>query len=350
MDMKEALARLIQRRDLSHNDMSALMRGIMAGQATPAQIAGFLIALRMKGESVDEITAAAEVMRSLATKLPLEPGLHDALVDTCGTGGDSSGLFNVSTASAIMVAAAGGRVAKHGNRSVSSRSGSADVLEAAGINLDISCEDVALCIRELRLGFMYAPAFHKAMKHAVGPRREMGVRTLFNLIGPLTNPAEAPNQLMGVFAMSWVEPMAEVLNKLGSQHVMVVHSEDGLDEISVAKPTRVAELCDGMLRAYNIDPDDYGLQHDDLDELRVDGALHSLELINQAFAGKPGAARDILRINAAAALYVAGVAGNLREGIERATAVLDDGSAAAKLSELARFTASLGTGNSATLA
>lgn len=342
MNLKDALARLVERRDLSRGEMGAVMRLIMSGEATPAQIAGFLIALRMKGESVDEITAAAEVMRGLATKVPLDSALRKQLVDTCGTGGDSSGLFNVSTASAIIVAAAGGRVAKHGNRSVSSKSGSADVLEAAGVRLDLAPAQVARCIQELGVGFMFAPAFHGAMKHAIGPRKEMGVRTLFNLIGPLTNPADAPNQVMGVFSAQWVEPLAEVLDKLGSQHVMVVHSEDGLDEISIAKPTRVAELREGMLRTYTIEPADYDLEYDDLDGLRVKDAAESLALIRRAFAGEKGPARDMLRLNAGAALYVSGLAKDLREGAECVAVVLDDESAARKLEALAALTHQLG--------
>lgn len=342
MNLKEALSRLVERRDLARAEMSDVMRAMMTGEATPAQMAAVLIALRMKGETVDEITAAAEVMRGLVTPVPVESSLRERLVDTCGTGGDASGLFNVSTACALIAAAAGGYIAKHGNRSVSSKSGSADVLETAGVKLDLGPAEVARCVQELGVGFMFAPVFHGAMKHAIGPRKEMGVRTLFNLIGPLTNPAQAPNQVLGVFSLHWVEPLAEVLDKLGSQHVMVVHSEEGLDEISIVRPTMVAELREGMLRTYAIDPGDYGLQHDSLDGLKVKDAAESLALIRRAFEGESGPARDILCLNAAAALYVGGQAKDLREGIDRAAAVLDDGSAARKLEALAVLTQKLG--------
>ena len=245
MDMPTAIAAVIEHRDLSAADMQAVMRLIMTGQATAAQIGGFLVGLRMKGETVDEIAAAAGVMRELATHVDIA-GPH--LVDTCGTGGDGAGTFNISTASALVAAAAGARVAKHGNRSVSSRSGSADVLEAAGVCLELDAQQVASCIKQVGVGFMFAPQHHSAMKHAIGPRREMRVRTLFNLLGPLTNPAAAPNQVLGVFSADWVEPLAEVLKKLGSEHVLVVHAEDGLDEISIAAPTRIAELRAGDIR------------------------------------------------------------------------------------------------------
>ncbi len=342
MNFKDALARVVERRDLDRKQMTTAMRAIMSGEATPAQIAGFLIALRMKGETVDEITAAAEVMRSLATKVLVDKAYRDQLVDTCGTGGDASGLFNVSTACAFVVAAAGGRVAKHGNRSVSSRSGSADVLEAAGVKLELGPKEVARCIREVGIGFMFAPAFHGAMKHAVGPRKEMGVRTLFNLIGPLTNPAGAPNQMLGVFDLKWVEPLAEVLDKLGSQHVMVVNSEEGLDEISIVKPSLVAELHEGMLRTYAIDPEEYGLQHPSLDGLKVNNAEESLALIRRVFAGETGPARDMILLNAGAALYVCGKARDLPQGIEQAAAAIQGGGAGKALEALASLTHQLG--------
>lgn len=342
MNFKDALARVVERHDLDRNQMSAAMRAIMSGDTTPAQIAGFLIALRMKGETVDEITAAAEVMRELVTKVTVDKAYREQLVDTCGTGGDASGLFNVSTACAFVVAAAGGRVAKHGNRSVSSRSGSADVLEAAGVRLDLGPKEVARCIKEVGVGFMFAPAFHGAMKHAIGPRKEMGVRTIFNLIGPLTNPANAPNQVLGVFDVKWVEPLAEVLDKLGSQHVMVVNSEEGLDEISIAKPTLVAELHEGMLRVYAIDPAEYGLSHSSLEGLKVNSAEESLALIRRVFSGEPGPARDMLLLNAGAALYVCGKARDFAQGIEQAAAAILDGGAARKLEALIALSRELG--------
>ena len=341
MSVKDALARVVERHDLDRAQMGAAMRALMSGEATPAQIAGFLIALRMKGETVDEITAAAEVMRELATKVPVDKAFREQLVDTCGTGGDASGLFNVSTASAFVVAAAGGRVAKHGNRSVSSRSGSADVLEAAGVKLDLGPKEVARCIKDVGVGFMFAPAFHGAMKHAIGPRKEMGVRTIFNLIGPLTNPANAPNQVLGVFDLRWVEPLAEVLDKLGSQHVMVVNSEEGLDEISIARPTLVAELREGMLRTYAIDPEEFGLAHPNLAGLKVNSAQESLALIQRVFAGEKGPARDMLLLNAGAALYVCGRAKDHAQGIEQAAAAIDDGTAAKKLAALAALSGEL---------
>ncbi len=342
MNFKDALARVVERHDLDRSQMSAAMRAIMGGETTPAQIAGFLIALRMKGETVDEITAAAEVMRELVTKVLVDKAYREQLVDTCGTGGDASGLFNVSTACAFVVAAAGGRVAKHGNRSVSSRSGSADVLEAAGVRLDLGPKEVARCIKEVGVGFMFAPAFHGAMRYAIGPRKEMGVRTIFNLIGPLTNPASAPNQVLGVFDVKWVEPLAEVLDKLGSQHVMVVNSEEGLDEISIAKPTLVAELREGMLRVYAIDPAEYGLNHSSLDSLKVSSAEESLALIRRVFSGEPGPARDMLLLNAGAALYVCGKARDFAQGIEQAAAAIKDGGAARKLDALIALSRQLG--------
>src|SRR5690554_7868005 len=242
MDIKQALTRLVGHIDLSTEEMTLVMRDVMTGVATPAQIGGFLIALRMKGETLDEITGAAQVMRELATKAEINA---EYLVDTCGTGGDGANLFNISTASAIVVAAAGGRVAKHGNRGVSSSAGSADVLEAAGIKLDITPEQVARCVEEIGVGFMFSPSHHSAMRYAIGPRKELGLRTIFNMLGPMTNPAGVKKQVLGVFSKMLCRPMAEVLQRLGSTHVMVVHSVDGLDEISLASPTHVAELKDG---------------------------------------------------------------------------------------------------------
>ncbi|MGD8526889.1 MAG: anthranilate phosphoribosyltransferase, partial [Thioalkalispiraceae bacterium] len=247
MDMQAAIKAVTEGKNLSVDEMTSVMRTIMTGEATPAQIGGFLIGLRMKGETVDEIAAAASVMRELATHVDVKA---EHMVDTCGTGGDGASTFNISTTSAFVVAAAGGSVAKHGNRSVSSKSGSADVLEAAGVNLQLTPEQVAQCIEQVGVGFMFAPAHHSAMKHAIGPRKEMGVRTIFNVLGPLTNPAGAPNQVLGVYSEQWLEPLAKVLGKLGSQHVLVVHAEDGMDEISIGSPTRVAELKDGKVTTY----------------------------------------------------------------------------------------------------
>ncbi|MEO5341811.1 MAG: anthranilate phosphoribosyltransferase [Gammaproteobacteria bacterium SHHR-1] len=338
MELKQALEQVINRQDLSQEQMTEVMQAIMTGAATPAQIGGFLIGLRMKGESVTEIAAAAQVMRSLASRVELDA---EHLVDTCGTGGDASGLFNVSTASAFVTAAAGGRVAKHGNRSVSSKSGSADVLEAAGVRLDLTPQQVAQCVTQVGVGFMFAPAHHGAMKHAIGPRREMGVRTLFNLLGPLTNPAGAPNQVLGVFAKQWLEPLAEVLQRLGSRHVLVVHSRDGLDEISCAAPTDVAELRDGLVRCFSIQPEDFGLRRGTLDSLRVADAGESLRLIRSVLEDHPGPARDIVCLNAGAALYAAGIADSLADGLACADAAITSGAARNKLDELVLLSQSL---------
>jgi len=338
MEMKQAIRAVVEHRDLSVADMTQVMRLIMGGHATPAQIGGFLIGLRAKGETVDEVVAAASVMRELATRVQVSP---EHLVDTCGTGGDASGTFNVSTACALVAAAAGAKVAKHGNRSVSSSSGSADVLEAAGVNLELTPGQVATCMEQVRVGFLFAPRHHGAMRHAVGPRREMGVRTLFNVLGPLTNPADAPNQVLGVFSNGWLKPLAEVLRRLGSRHVMVVHAADGLDEISIGTPTRVAELRGGEIETYTIAPEDFGMVSAGLDEIRVDSAEASLAMIQAVLADRPGPARDIVRLNAGAAIYTAGVADSLEAGIERATQVLADGSAASKLQELIDITHAL---------
>lgn len=330
MDLPSAIRAVMNGQSLSREDMETVMRTIMTGQGTDAQIGGFLVGLHMKGETVDEIAAAASVMRELAMRVDA-PTEH--LVDTCGTGGDAQGTFNVSTATAFVVAAAGGRVAKHGNRSVSSSSGSADVLEAAGARLDLNPDQVAQCLREVGVGFLFAPHHHSAMKHAVGPRREMGARTLFNLLGPLTNPAGAPNQLLGVFAPEWVRPVAETLQKLGSERVMVVHSEDGLDEISIGAPTRVAELRDGTIREYRIDPADFGIEWTPLERVQAADTAESLALMRSAFAGEPGPAADILALNAGAAIHVAGLVDGLAEGVERARGVMGDGSVQQRLEQ-----------------
>ena len=331
MDIATAIATVIDGRDLDEADMEAVMRLIMTGQATPAQIGGFLVGLRMKGETVDEIVAAARVMRELATAVNVS-GPH--LVDTCGTGGDGASTFNISTASAIVTAAAGGRVAKHGNRSVSSSSGSADVLEAAGVKLDLNPAQVAACIDRVGVGFLFAPQHHSAMKHAIGPRREMRVRTLFNLLGPLTNPAAAPNQVLGVFSADWVEPLAQVLKQLGSQHVLVVHAEDGLDEISIAAPTRVAELRDGKISTYTVTPEEFGMQRASLDTIAVENAAQSLAMIGTVFDDQPGPARDIVCLNAGAAIYAAGLTASLQQGVERAREVIASGGAKQTLASL----------------
>jgi anthranilate phosphoribosyltransferase len=335
MDMPAAIRAVTERHDLKADDMRVVMQTIMTGQATPAQIGGFLVGLRMKGETVEEITAATEVMRSLATQVPVADKLH--LVDTCGTGGDGAHTFNISTTSAFVAAAAGARVAKHGNRSVSSKSGSADVLEAAGVNLDVTPEQVARCIEQAGVGFMFAPKHHGAMKHAIGPRREMGVRTIFNILGPLTNPAGAPNQVLGVFSMTLLEPLAQVLQRLGSRHVLVVHAEDGMDEVSIGAVTHIAELKAGTVRTYSIWPEQFGLQRADIKTLVVQGPQESLDMLRAVLDNTPGPALDIVLLNAGAAIYVSGVAPSLDEGVKQARAVIENGSARAKLEALVQF-------------
>ena len=338
MEMPQAIGRVIARHDLSSEEMSSVMRTIMTGNATPAQIGGFLIGLRMKGETVREIAAAATVMRELATRV--DTGSDEHLVDTCGTGGDASGTFNISTASAFVTAAAGGRVAKHGNRSVSSKSGSADVLEAAGVNLGLTPDQVAECIESVGVGFMFAPAHHGAMKHAIGPRREMGVRTIFNVLGPLTNPAGAPNQVLGVFDDELLEPLAQVLQQLGSRHVLVVHARDGLDEISIGAKTEIAELKNGAIRRYSIHPEEFGMQRAPISELTVANAQESLSIIRGVLEDTPGPARDIVQLNAGAAVYAAGLADSLAEGVEKAGRAIASGEARNRLDRLVVLTQS----------
>ncbi|RTZ63878.1 MAG: anthranilate phosphoribosyltransferase [Aquificaceae bacterium] len=331
MNIQTAIQKVIEKENLSADEMIDVMQLIMTGQATPAQIGGFLIGLRMKGETVDEITSAASVMRSLATPVAIDA---NNLVDIVGTGGDGSSTFNISTASCFVVAAAGGHVAKHGNRSISSKSGAADVLEAAGVNLSATPETIKNCVEELGVGFMFAQMHHSAMKHAIGPRKEMGVRTIFNLLGPLTNPAGAPNLLLGVYAREWVRPLADVLQKLGNHHVMVVHAEDGLDEISIAAPTFVAELKEGVVTEYTISPEDFGITTQSLDSIRVADATESLAMLQSVFENKEGTARDIVALNAGAAIYVAGLADSHQAGIDKALDVIASGQASEKLAAL----------------
>ena len=331
MDIQSAIRAVIERHDLDGAQMSGVMHDIMTGECTPAQVGGFLVGLRMKGETVEEIAAAAEVMRRLATRV--EVG-KTHLIDTCGTGGDTSGTFNISTASALVAAGAGARVAKHGNRSVSGRSGSADVLEAAGVRLDLPPDRIARCIDEAGVGFLFAPAHHGAMRHAIGPRREMAVRTIFNVLGPLTNPAGALRQVIGVFARELVEPLARVLGALGSEHVMVVHSEDGLDELSLGAPTHVAELRDGAVRCHTLDAGALGFTPAAVESIAVDSPQASLAVIRSVLAGDPGPAADVTLLNAAAAVYVSGIASSLEDGIGRARESIASGRAAGVLDRL----------------
>ena len=331
MDIQSAIRAVIEHHDLDGARMTGVMHAIMTGECTPAQVGGFLVGLRMKGETVEEIAAAAAVMRRLATRVEVDT-TH--LVDTCGTGGDASGTFNVSTASALVAAGAGVRVAKHGNRSVSGPSGSADVLEAAGVRLDLDPERIARCIDEAGVGFLFAPAHHGAMKHAIGPRREMAVRTIFNVLGPLTNPAGALRQVIGVFAPELVEPLARVLGELGSEHVMVVHSEDGLDELSLGAPTHVAELRDGAVRTFVLDAGELGFEPAPVESITVDSPDASLAVIRSVLAGGPGAAADITTLNAAAAIHVSGIASSLEDGVERARESIESGRASRVLERL----------------
>ena len=312
MNIQKAIQKVTENQDLTKQEMTDVMHLIMTGQATDAQIGGFLIGMRMKGETVDEMTAAATVMRSLSTPVNL----------------------NISTASCLVVAAAGGRVAKHGNRSISSKSGAADLLEQAGVNLNITADQVKECVEDIGVGFMFAPLHHSAMKHAIGPRKEMGVRTLFNLLGPLTNPAGTPNQVLGVFDKNWVRPIANVLNQLGSHHVMVVHGEDGMDEISISAPTFVAELKNGEVTEYTIKPEDFGFKQHPINNIQVHNAEESLEMVNSVLNNEATIARDIVALNAGAAIYVSGLAASHQSGIERALEVIASGKAKHKLLEL----------------
>jgi len=337
MDMQGAIRAVIERRNLSGVEMREVMALIMGGQATPAQIGGFLVGLRIKRETVDEIEAAATVMRSLSTPVHVT-GEH--VLDTCGTGGDGAHTFNISTAVAFVAAAAGAQVAKHGNRSVSGSSGSADVLEAAGVNLKLTPEQVASCIEQVGVGFMFAPLHHGAMRHAAGPRREMGVRTLFNLLGPLTNPARAPHQLLGVFAKEWLTPLAEVLRRLGSRHVLVAHAEDGLDEISISAPTYVAELLNGEVTSYTLTPERFGITRIDLAALTVNSVQESFVLLQQALSNIPGPALDVVSLNAGAAIYVADLAPTLENGVEQAQQIIASGAAKERLADLVRVSQS----------
>ncbi|ASJ24584.1 anthranilate phosphoribosyltransferase [Laribacter hongkongensis] len=333
---QQALNRLIDGNELFFDEMLDIMRQIMRGDMTPAQIAGILIGLRVKVESVSEIAAAATVMREFATTVPVTERRH--LVDTCGTGGDGAHTFNISTTAAFIVAAAGAQVAKHGGRSVSSSSGSADVLEALGVKLALTAENVGRCIDEIGLGFMFAPNHHTAMKYVAPVRRELGVRTIFNILGPLTNPAGAENQLMGVFHPDLVGIQARVLSQLGARHAMVVHGRDGLDEISLSGPTLVAELKNGWIREYELDPAEFGFSRCSAADLAAPTAEDSKARLLAVLDNQPGPARDIVCLNAGAAIYVAGVTDSLAEGIRLAQELLASGAARQKLGQLVELT------------
>lgn len=338
MDVQQAIRTVVEGHDLSFDEMHDVMQVIMSGDATPAQISGLLIALRMKGETIEEIAAAASVMRELAAHVSVNVS---PLIDTCGTGGDGIGTFNISTAAAFVTAAAGGFIAKHGNRAASSASGSADLLEAAGARIDLGPEQVARCITEVGVGFMFAPAHHGATRHAAAPRRELGTRTLFNVLGPLTNPASATSQLMGVFDPAWVPRAAEVLKRLGVERALVVCAADGMDEISIGSVTHACELADGDVRAYDIDPRTLGFEFHPLDSLAAANAGESLAIISRVFADEAGPARDIVALNAGAAIYVGGLAGDLAAGVARASEAIASGAAARTLARFVEFTNSV---------
>ncbi|HTT37097.1 MAG TPA: anthranilate phosphoribosyltransferase [Burkholderiales bacterium] len=336
MTPQEALVRVIEHREIFHEEMLSLMRQIMSGEISPTLIGAITIGLRVKKETIGEIAAAAQVMREFATKVEVADHAH--LLDTCGTGGDSAHTFNISTAAAFVAAAAGAKVAKHGGRSVSSKSGSADVLEALGVNIGLAPDQVARCIDEVGLGFMFAPSHHSAMKHAAPVRRELGVRTIFNILGPLTNPASARNQVLGVFHPDLVGIQARVLQRLGSRHVLVVYGIEGLDEISVSGETMVGELKDGEVREYMIHPRQFGLRASQVKDIQVASSMQSREMLLSALANQPGPARDIVAVNGGAAIYAAGLAESLEAGVQRAGGVLASGAARRKLDELVEFT------------
>jgi anthranilate phosphoribosyltransferase len=339
MTPQEALSRVIEHREIFRDEMLALMRAIMTGEVSPTLIAAIITGLRVKKETIGEIAAAAEVMREFATKVEVRD--PDKVIDVVGTGGDGAHTFNISTASTFVCAAAGARVAKHGNRSVSSKSGSADVLEALGANINLKPDQIARCIDEAGVGFMFAPLHHGAMKHAAPVRRELGVKTIFNILGPLTNPAGAKLELMGVFHPDLVGIQARVLERLGSRHVMVVHGLEGLDEISISGPTMVAELKGGKIAEYNVAPGDFGLKTHGAEAIRVDGVETSKAMVLAALGNEAGAARDIVALNAGAAIYVAGLAPTMAEGVKKAQALIASGAARKKLDAFVAFTKSV---------
>ena len=335
MKPQEALTRIIEHREIFHDEMLSLMRQIMRGELSPVLMAAIITGLRVKKETIGEITAAAQVMREFAIRVEVGDDQH--LVDTCGTGGDAAHTFNISTTAAFVAAAAGARVAKHGGRSVSSKSGSADVLEALGVNLNQTPREIADDIREIGLGFMFAPNFHSAMKHAAPVRRELGVRTLFNILGPLTNPAGAKNQLLGVFHPDLVGILTRVLQRLGSRHVMVVHGrngESGLDEITIAGETHIGELRHGEVKEYTIKPEDFGMKTAAIEAIQVQDSTQSRKLLMSVLDNEPGPALDVVLLNAAAAIYVAGMAASLEQGVKKARVAIENGAAREKLREL----------------
>ncbi|MBE7525996.1 anthranilate phosphoribosyltransferase [candidate division WWE3 bacterium] len=336
MTPQEALQRIIAHQEIMHDDMVSLMRQIMQGDISPVLIAAIITGLRVKRETIVEITAAAQVMREFASKVAVPDHTH--LVDTCGTGGDSLHTFNISTAAAFVAAAAGARVAKHGGRSVSSKSGSADVLEALGVNLNQTPQQVAQSVGEIGVGFMFAPNYHAAMKHAAPVRRELGIKTLFNILGPLTNPANAKRQVLGVFNADLVETLAHVLQRLGSEHVLIVHGSDGLDEITITGETRIGELKNGQVNVYTVRPEDFGLKTSPIEAIQVTNSEHAKTMLLSVLENTAGTARDIVLMNAGAAIYAAGVTDTLAQGVQSALRAIESGAALKKLHDLVEFT------------
>ena len=337
MNITSAISKITSGLSLKESEMSDVMLDLLEGKATDAQIGAFLIALDMKGETVEEVLGAAKIMRKLSAKVEVN---KDKLVDTCGTGGSGIGIFNVSTTAAFVACACGARVAKHGNRSATRKSGSADLLEAAGVSLELNPSQVSDCIENVGLGFMFAPGHHSAMKHVIGPRKEIAHKSIFNILGPLTNPASTPNQVMGVYDEKWMKPVAEVHKSLGSKNVMVVHSEDNLDEISIASKTKVVELREDKISEYVISPEEFGLELQPLDELKVNSPQESLSMAKKALNGEHSAASSMVALNAGAALYVSGVEKSLAEGVERALEGIKQKKGLDKLQELSEYSQS----------
>lgn len=333
--IQEYISKLVEGIDLSENEMAEVMNQIMTGGASDAQIGSFITALRMKGETIEEITGAARVMREKALHVDAGPG---TIVDTCGTGGDRSGTFNISTTAAFIAAGAGLKVAKHGNRSVSSRSGSADVLKSLGVNIEVEVERVEECLREMGIGFLFAPLLHGAMKYAIGPRREIGVRTIFNILGPLTNPAGANCQVMGVYDENLTGNLAHVLGNLGSSHAMVVHGMDGLDEITLTTTTRISELKNGNVNTYNFIPEEFGLERCSIDDIKGGDSEDNAGITADILKGEKGPKRDVALVNAAAAVVAGGKAGDFRDGLANAAESIDSGAALEKLERLKEIT------------
>ena len=334
MNIQEGIKQVTSNQDLEQNEMFAITTQILEGSATDAQIGAFIIALSMKGETVDEVLGAVNAMRQLSTKVTID---IPNLIDTCGTGGTGIGIFNVSTTSAFVASYCGAKVAKHGNRTATRKSGSADLLEQAGVSLSLQPDEIAKCIEEVGIGFMFAPAHHSAMKHVVGPRKEIGQKSIFNVLGPLTNPASARRQLMGVYDKKWMLPIAEVLKQLGSEHLFIVHSQDGLDEISIASPTSVVEMKQGTISEFQISPEDFGFKTSSLDGLELSSPKQSLEIAKLALSGEHEEASAMVAMTAGAALYISDIADSLDSGVELAKDCIKEGGGIIKLNQLVEF-------------